>query len=85
MTNAPRPEILFKWGTQPRRLYEALTTCGEVANHQIVRDLHILAYGGVICTIRKAVRPYGLDIARRRHSHGVYTYRLATTNKQHAA
>lgn len=73
----PAPASLFPWGTQARRLYEALSTCGEVANHQIVRDLHILAYGNVIARIRAALAPYGLDIAKRQYSRGVWTYRLA--------
>jgi hypothetical protein len=73
----PKPEALFRWGTAPRRLYDTLATCGEVTNYQIVRDLHILAYGNVIGKVRRAVRPYGLDVAIRRYSPGVFGYRLA--------
>ena len=73
----PKPEALFPPGTQPRRLYEALATCGEVSNAQIVRDLRILAYSGVINEVRKAVAPFGIDVAVRRYRRGVYTYRLA--------
>jgi hypothetical protein len=54
-----------------------LAECGEVSNVQIVRDLHILAYAGVIAKVRKAIQPHGLDIAKRRYSAGVWTYRLA--------
>jgi hypothetical protein len=77
----PKPETLFPWGTQPRRLYEALATCGEISNAQITRDLHILAYSGVIATVRKALRPHSLDIAKRRYPGGVWTYRLATKER----
>lgn len=77
MIEKPKPESLFKWGTQPRRLYEALATCGEVTNVQIARDLHILAYAGVIGKIRRTVHPHGLDVAKKRLCHGVFAYRLA--------
>lgn len=80
----PKPETLFAWGTQARRLYEALATCGEVANHQIVRDLHILRYGDVIARIRAALAPYGLEVAKRQYSRGVWTYRLATKERKAA-
>lgn len=77
MIEKPKPEKLFTWGTAARRLYEALATCGEVSNVQIVRDLHIMAYSGVISRIRKSVQPFGLDIAKKRIGHGVFAYRLA--------
>lgn len=73
----PKPEALFRWGTAPRRLYDTMINCGEVTNYQIVRDLRILAYGNVIGKIRRAVRPYGLDVAIRRYGAGVFAYRLA--------
>lgn len=78
---APKPESLFTIGTAPRRLYDALTQWGEVTNVQIVRDLHILAYAGVISKVRAAVRPYGLDIAKNRYHGGVWAYRLAVISK----
>lgn len=84
MVEKPRPEDLFAWGTAARRLYEALATCGEVTNVQIVRDLHILAYGNVIARIRAALVPYGLDIAKRQYSRGVWTYRLALKERRAA-
>jgi hypothetical protein len=77
MIDKPKPESLFTWGTQPRRLYEMLSTCGEVTNVQIARDLHILAYSGVISMIRKTVQPHGLDVAKKRIGHGLFAYRLA--------
>jgi hypothetical protein len=80
----PAPESLFPWGTQARRLYEALATCGEVTNVQIVRDLHILTYSKVIGQIRKAVRPFGLDVAKRNYGRGVWAYRLAVIQQQAA-
>ena len=80
----PKPETLFPWGTQTRRLYETLATCGEVANHQIVKDLHILAYGNVIGRIRATLKPYGLDIAKRQYSRGVWTYRIAVKDRKAA-
>lgn len=80
----PKPESLFPWGTHPRRLYDALTTCGEVTNVQIVRDLHILVYSDVIGQIRKAVRPFGLDVAKRNYGRGVWAYRLAVIQQQAA-
>ena len=77
MIEKPKPEKLFTWGTAARRLYEALATCGEVSNVQIVRDLHIMAYSGVISRIRKSVQPHGLDVAKKRIGQGVFSYRLA--------
>lgn len=77
MIEKPKPEKLFTWGTAPRRLYEALSTCGEVSNVQIVKDLHILAYSSVISRIRKSVQPFGLDVAKKRLGRGVFAYRLA--------
>ena len=73
----PEPEKMFPWGTQPRRLYEALAGWGEVTNVQIVRDLYILAYSHVISKVRAALRPHGLDIARRRLTGGTWAYRIA--------
>lgn len=80
----PKPESLFPWGTQARKLYDALATCGEVTNVQIVRSLHILAYSDVIGQIRKAVRPLGLDVAKARYHGNVWSYRLAVIQKQAA-
>lgn len=76
----PKPEALFSWGTAPRRLYDALTQWGEVTNVQIVRDLHILAYSGVINKVRRSVRPFGLDVKKQRYSGGVWAYRLGIIN-----
>jgi hypothetical protein len=82
MIEKPKPEKLFAFGTQPRRLYETLATCGEVSNYQIVRDLRILAYGGVINKVRKALEPYKIDVAIRRYGNGVFTYRLAINKEE---
>ena len=49
----------------------------EVTNVQIVRDLYILAYSHVISKVRAALRPHGLDIARRRLTGGTWAYRIA--------
>lgn len=81
---APKPESLFSFGTAPRRLYDALTQWGEVTNVQMVRDLHILAYSGVINQVRKAVQPFGLDVRTNRYHGGVFAYRLAVVKKQAA-
>ena len=77
MIDKPKPESLFAWGTQPRKLYEAMYLCGEVSNAQISRDLHILSYSGVINQIRKKLEPFNINIAVRKYRRGVFAYRLA--------
>ncbi len=82
MTCVPRPENLFPWKTAPRRIYDALACEGEVTNHRITRRLRVRYYRDVVEQIREAVRPYGLTVARRQLSPGVWTYRLAVTENQ---
>jgi hypothetical protein len=73
----PKPENLFTWGSHPRRLYEALLTEGEVTNMRIRHGLRVTYYRECLAEISDAVRPYGLDIARRQIRAGLMAYRLA--------
>jgi len=82
MRNVPRPENLFPWKTAPRRIYDALTCEGEVTNHRITRRLRVRYYRDVVEQIRDAVRPYGLTVARRNLTRGMWAYRLAVNENQ---
>lgn len=77
----PQPDKMFPWKTAHRRLYEALALEGEVTNHRITSRLRVRYYKQVVEQIREAVRPYGLDVARRPISPGVWTYRLAVSDQ----
>lgn len=81
MRDIPKPETLFQWGTQPRKLYEALMTEGEITNKRITSRLHVRYYGEVIEQIRAAIAPFGLDVVRRRLSACTWTYRLAVAGR----
>jgi hypothetical protein len=84
MKEAPKPEVLFLWGTQARKLYEALVTEGEVTSVRIQRGLRINYYADTLDDIRAAIRPHGFDIARRHLRGGLWAYRLAVVHEQAA-
>ena len=57
----PRPEQLFKPGSQNDRLYRRLLQ-GPVTNSEIVRDMGIFNSTGRISDIRGKIRPHLMDI-----------------------
>lgn len=72
----PRPEILFRPGSQNERLYRRLLQ-GPVTNDQIVHEMHILKYTGRLSEVREAIRPCLMDIeAQRIGSTGRWVYQL---------
>ena len=84
----PQPSSLFPWGTVARKIYEALCNEGEVSNIRITRGLKLRYYADVIDQICETLRPFGLDIVRRRLAFGAWTYasRLPTrTKKRHSS
>jgi len=76
-TNAlrPRPNTLFKPGTQNERLYRRLLE-GPVTNAEIVREMNILNSTGRISDVREALKPYLMDVEARRIAKGLWQYRL---------
>ncbi|MFH2077060.1 MAG: hypothetical protein ABIJ57_17255 [Pseudomonadota bacterium] len=78
-TNAmrPRPDALFKPGTQNERLYRRLLE-GPVANIEIVREMNILNSTGRISEVRAALREYLMDVKaeRAQFGNGVFIYSL---------
>lgn len=80
----PPPESLFTWGTQARKLYEALTTEGEISNIRIQRGFRMHYYSDTLDVIRAAIRPHGFEIARRHIRGGIWSYRIAVTQQQAA-
>jgi hypothetical protein len=71
----PRPDDLFKQGSQSCRIYERLL-CGPVTNREIVEGMKIYNSTGRAADIRKALKPYLLDIKARRIHDGLFEYKL---------
>jgi len=72
----PRPEDLFKPGSQCHELYARLLE-GSVTNREIMR-MCIPKYTGRISDIRAALRPYLMDVKAEPGSDRSHvTYRLA--------
>lgn len=61
----PDPDHLFKPGSQNHRIYCRLL-CGPVTNSEIVREMNVFNSTGRCADIRKALRPYLLDVSARR-------------------
>ena len=76
-TNAlrPRPDALFKSGTQNERLYRRLLE-GPVTNAEIIREMGIFNSTGRSSDVRKALKPYLMDVEARRIYKGLWQYRL---------
>ena len=76
-TNAlrPRPDDLFKPGTQNERLYRRLLE-GPVTNGEIIYQMRIANSTGRASDVRKALRPYLMDVEARRIYRGLWQYRL---------
>jgi len=74
--NRPLPADLFNAGSQNYRVYERLLR-GPVTNIEIVHDMHILNSTGRASDVRKALKPYLMDIrAERVGTDGVFKYSL---------
>jgi hypothetical protein len=71
----PAPGKLFTPGTQNYRLYERLLQ-GEVTNAEIVREMNIFNSTGRADDVRKALKPYLMDIEAKRIERGLWSYRL---------
>jgi len=76
-TNAirPRPDALFRQGTQNERLYRRLLE-GPVTNAEIVREMGIFNSTGRASDVREALKPYLMDVEARRIDKGLWQYRL---------
>jgi hypothetical protein len=74
----PEASRYFRWGTQSRRLYERLM-CGPATAAEIVRELHIYNYHGVIADVRSALEGTGVTIKARpiNGRRNLWEYRLA--------
>ncbi|MDD4340293.1 MAG: hypothetical protein WC262_10845 [Bacteroidales bacterium] len=57
----PKPDALFKRGSQNCRVYERLLA-GPVDNGELPRKMFINKYTSRISDIRKALRPYLMDV-----------------------
>ena len=57
----PRPEDLFKPGSQNDRLYRRLLK-GPVTNSEIVRAMGIFNSTGRVSDIREKIRPHLMDV-----------------------
>jgi len=76
----PQPGKIFKPGSQNYRLYERLLR-GPVTNAEIVRQLNIFNSTGRASDIRKALRPYLVDVEARPVTNGkdgLWIYRLTS-------
>ena len=72
----PKPEELFRPGSQNRVLYERLLQ-GPITNREIMR-MCIPKYTGRISDIRAALRPHLMDVrAETGEDRSHVTYRLA--------
>ena len=60
----PEASRLFRWGTQPRRLYD-LMACGPVTPADIVRQTRIYNYHQIIDKIREALAGTGVTVKAR--------------------
>jgi len=76
---------MFSWGTPERKIYEALLTEGEVSSVRIQRGLHLRYYADVMDKIRAALKPFGLEVARRQLTAGAWAYRVAVTGQNKKA
>jgi hypothetical protein len=74
--NRPLPADLFNARSQNYRVYERLLR-GSITNGGIVRELGILKYTSRLTDVRKALKPYLMDIrAERVGTDGVFEYSL---------
>jgi hypothetical protein len=73
----PRPGDLFKYGSQNYRLYQRLLL-GPVENIEVVHKMNILNSTGRSADIRRAVKPYLMDVVATpvKGREGVWEYRL---------
>jgi len=73
----PRPDDLFTPGSQCHCLYQRLLQ-GPVENIEVVHKMNILNSTGRSADIRRAVKPYLMDVVATpiKGRNGVWEYRL---------
>jgi len=71
----PRPDELFKPGSQNWRLYQRLLE-GPVTNGEIIYQMRIANSTGRASDVRKALRPYLMDVESKRIEGSIWQYRL---------
>ena len=73
----PKPDELFKEGSQNYRLYKRLLD-GPVTNAEVVREMNIFNSTGRASDIRKAVKPYLMDVDAKKApgTKSLWVYRL---------
>jgi len=71
----PSPATLFTYGSQSYQIYERLLM-GPLTNAEIVRGIGAFNSTGRISDIRKALKPYLMDIEATRVKRGLYSYEL---------
>jgi hypothetical protein len=75
MFDVPRPGDLFTAGSQNYRIYERLLE-GPLTNREIVEGMKIYNSTGRAADIRKALKPYLLDVKATRIHDGLFEYKL---------
>jgi hypothetical protein len=73
----PRPDDLFKAGSQNHRLYNRLLQ-GPLTNVEGMTELYIINLTGRISDIREALKPHLMDIKARRKEagRGIFIYEV---------
>lgn len=73
----PKPDQLFRAGSQNFRVYERLLI-GPVSNVEIVKGMEIFNSTGRASDIRKALKPYLMDVEAKPDPMrtGVWVYKL---------
>ena len=71
----PRPDDLFKPGTQNHLLYERLLQ-GPTTNGEIIYGMRIANSTGRISELRAKLRDYLIDVKAERMQEGCFVYKL---------
>ena len=71
----PNATDLFKPGSQAHRIYKRLLQ-GPVSNREIVEGMKIYNSTGRCSDIRKALKPYLMDVKAVRIKEGLFQYHL---------
>lgn len=79
----PKPESLFAYDNQDRRLYEAMTY-GPVTNAQMRDQLRLLSYTRRLSDLREKLHPLGWAIKKEHVGNGVFAYSLARIERKAA-
>jgi hypothetical protein len=75
MFDRPRPGDLFKPGSQSYRIYQRLLD-GPLTNREIVEGMKIYNSTGRCSDLRKALKPYLLDVKATRIHDGLFEYSI---------